>query len=148
MNQLQTWLVEDRIIFTSLIGPLTVDMFPGMDERIIAMLEASSGTNIHIIADISMMTTMPNVIQMAKLKYPSHPKVGIFLTQGRNPIEKFIGGTVGQMFKSNYKFVDDLEHGIRFLCQIDETMPPEAALMNHLNELRNAFIDEARQNQG
>ncbi|MCA9890957.1 MAG: hypothetical protein KC546_21415 [Anaerolineae bacterium] len=143
MNQLQTWLVEDRIIFTSLIGPLTVDMFPGMDERIIAMLEASSGTNIHIIADISMMTTMPNVIQMAKLKYPSHPKVGIFLTQGRNPIEKFIGGTVGQMFKSNYKFINDLEQGIRFLAEYDTTLPSANEMMRRINEIRNQFIKDA-----
>lgn len=140
MNQFYDWLVQDQIIFTSLIGPLTVDMFPKLDQRMIAMLDASTGKNIHILSDISQMTSMPNIIQMSKLKYPAHPKVGFFLTQQRNPIEKFVGSTVGQMLKSKYKFIDNLDQGIHFLCQVDDTLPPKEEIMHRLHEIQDAFI--------
>ena len=141
MQRLHTWLVKDKVIFTSIIGELTVDGLPELDANIIELMDESSESTIHVFSDISMMTSMPNVFQMAKLKYITHPKIGFFVTQSRNALERFIGKSVGQMFNTKYKFVNSLEDGVTFLSQIDETLPPEAEMQAKIQQLRNEFIN-------
>lgn len=140
MKQLRKWLVEDKVIFTCIIGELNVTDFPDLDANIISLLEASPYDHIHILTDISMMTTMPNILQMSKLKYITHPKMGFFITQGRNPIEQFIGQTVGQMLKTKYKFVNTLEEGIEFLSNIDN-LPPVSEMQERVHIIRSEFIN-------
>lgn len=138
MERRLLWLVEDRVIYSSTKGALTVEDFPVLDADIISMMEASTASQVHILTDISEMTTMPNVLQMAKLKYITHPKIGFFVTQSRNPLEQFVGKTVGQMLKTKYKFVNTLEDGVRFLTQIDD-LPPEEELIQRIQDIREEF---------
>ena len=99
-----SWLVEDKVILSSIKGALEVEHFPELDANIIAMMETSTASQVHLLTDIAQMTTMPNIFQMTKLQYITHPKIGFFVTQGRNPVEQFIGQAVGQMLKTKYKF--------------------------------------------
>lgn len=139
MQRKVSWLVKDKVILSSIRGALTVEDFPDLDANIILMMEASTSSQIHVLTDISEMTTMPNAFQMTKLKYITHPKIGFFVTQSRNPIEQFIGKTVGQMLKTKFKFVNTLEDGVRFLTQIDQ-LPSEQEMVQRLEEIRREFI--------
>lgn len=142
MRRLVAWIVKDKVLLSCIEGALTVEDFPDLDAGIISKMESSTASQVHILTDISLMTTMPNVIQMTKLKYISHPKIGFFVTQSRSPIEQFIGKTVGNMLKSKYKFVNDLNEGIHFLSQIDD-LPPQEEMWKRVEEIRNQFVGNA-----
>ena len=140
MKNLATWLVEDKVIFTSLIGDLTIEDFTKLDNDIIPLFKASSSQTIHMLADISLMTSMPGVFAMTKLQYITHPKIGYFITQSRNPVEKFIGSTVGQILKTKYRFIDTLDDGIQFLATLDDSLPSVEEMHARVESLRNEFV--------
>ena len=141
MENLVTWLADNRVIFTSIVGPLRVEDFPALETNVITLFEASTAEQVHVLTDISLMTTMPNVFQMSKLTYITHPKIGYFITQSRNPVEEFIGQAVGQMFKTKYKFVKTLDEGVDFLAQIDPTLPPAEDLQAQVHAIRGELIN-------
>lgn len=143
VQRIATWLVNEKVIFTSMIGALRVEDFPEYDAIIIHMLETSPQSKIHILSDISMMTTMPSVIEMTKLKYVTHPKVDFFVTQSRNRVEHFIGQTVGKVLKTRYKFVHNLDDGIEFLAHIDSTLPSTTVMQEEMHRMRDTFIEQA-----
>ncbi|MGB1288176.1 MAG: hypothetical protein ACPG7F_16685 [Aggregatilineales bacterium] len=142
MKRIAKWLVDEQIIFTSMIGALDVEDFEELDANIISMIESSSSPEVHILSDISMMTTMPNIFQMAKLKYIAHPEVGFFVTQSRHPVERFIGRTVGQIINSRYKFVHDLDQGVLFLTQLYPDLPSVEVLCKRVQIMQNEFMEQ------
>jgi len=139
--------VKEKVILSCIKGALTVEDFPDLDQNIISLMEASTAPQAHILTDISLMTTMPNVFQMTKLKYLTHPKIGFFITQSRNPVEQFIGKTAGQMLKTKYKFVNTLDDGIRFLSQIDSLLPSDGEMQQRLCTIRDEFVNDLDQEQ-
>lgn len=139
MNNFVDWLVKDRIVLTSIIGELHVENFPMVDRSIIHFFEASPWDKVHVISDISMMTSMPNIFQMTKLRYITHPKIGFFVTQSRNPAEEFIGNTVGRVLKTQYKFVRTLDEGIEFLSWVDPNLPPVEDIQARAHMLLESF---------
>lgn len=135
MHNLVTWLVEDKVALTSIIGELGVKDLPELDRQVIALFEKSSSTEIHVVADIERMTAMPSIFQMTKLTYVTHPQMGYFVTQSRNRFEVFIGDTVGKLLKTKYQFVKSLEDGLVFLKNTDENLPPVAEMNGKLEKI-------------
>jgi|GEM_PF-6811603 len=140
MNHLTTWLVKDKVILTCIQGALRKQDLPEVDNRMITLFESSQSNQIHVLSDISMMTTMPGIFDMSKLQYIRHPKIGYFITQSRNPVEEFIGNTVGQMIKSKYQFVKTLDEGIEYLTQIDKNLPSISEMQQQASNLLEDFV--------
>ncbi|MEM9953698.1 MAG: hypothetical protein AAF846_18965 [Chloroflexota bacterium] len=142
MNNLATWLVKDRIVLTSIIGDLTIHDFEKLDKEVIALFEESPYDDVHVLADISYMKSMPSIFEMAKLKHITHPQIGFFVTQSRNSVEEFIGSTVGKILKTKYKFVHTLDEGIIYLSQIDDTLPSVEEMTQQAYALRDSFAEK------
>lgn len=141
MERITTWLVQDKVIFTCVRGEFQVEDFPEYDQDVIELFEQLPYEQVHVLVDISRMTTMPNVVEMTQLKFINHPKMGFFVTQGQNRLIQFVSQTVSKLLSINYQLVNNLDDGLAFLTQIEPSLPSVIEMQNDIQAIHNDFVE-------
>lgn len=119
-----TWLIEGKLVLLKSWGTMSVAEMEMMDSRICEMLDSSKEQLVHAIHDHTLIDHLPSPKNMMKLKVGSHARVGwLFIVGIDNKLMKFFASVTGQAFHIRLRFMDTVEEALKFLQDIDSTLP-------------------------
>ncbi|MCA9891013.1 MAG: hypothetical protein KC546_21695 [Anaerolineae bacterium] len=132
MDNSVEWVIEDRLIRTITSGSQTVEVMIDTSATIVSMLESSSAETIHIICDLSDITTMPlDLLHMKQaLEWTHHPKVGWIVSYGtRNSAITYVTSVLGRLLNVKYQHQPSYPQAISFLMKKDGSIGNFAKLV-------------------
>ncbi len=118
-----SWLVDKRVIFSQTSGFLIGDDFTALNA---AMEEyARMGENlIHIISDSTEVTGMDlGLRDLQKIRFPDLPNMGWAISISPRQMERFFASVLMQLTNKRGRQFATLEEALRFLQEIDDTLP-------------------------
>jgi len=119
-----SWLVEKRVIFSQTSGYLTTDDL--ITHNSVMEEYARVGENlVHIISDSTDVTGMNvGLRDLQKIRFPALPNLGWAISISPKPMERFFASVMMQLTNKRGRQFATLEEALRFLQEIDETLPP------------------------
>ena len=124
------WYMEKRIIYSRFIDAITISTI-SQGSDIIATMVAEGDAPVHVILDAQELVSVPpNIRQLSQAsdKVFSHDAVGVIIMIVKNPIQRFLGNLVLQLFGKTGKIVKTHEEGLATLQRLDillTDLPPE-----------------------
>ncbi len=117
------WIVENRVIYTQVVGKLTSQEALEMSEAHARFLDAGTAP-VHLVADAKELDSIPiNMRQNAQMgQYPRHPSLGWVIIAGGNSFVNFMIATLGQVFHMHYAKRDSLADALSFLATQDASL--------------------------
>jgi len=121
------WHTEDRIIYVTNVGDLSVADFRSVDAEIIALMDSAqvaTSQKIHVLVDCIELQRLPNITELdggSILSYLRKPQCGttVIVDPGRNIFLKLLSRFLVNMSRSNVQFCDTVDEGIMLLQQQD-----------------------------
>lgn len=124
MNYQITWYVEGRVVLSQHLHTATPADVAQMDVEYLALLEQADVPLVHFIFDMSQQDSVPDLKTMANMQFTKHPRMGWSIVVGTlNPITRFLVSTVAQINKARFRSFTTLEEALRFLQDIDASLP-------------------------
>lgn len=114
------WLIENQVCKVVLPQEVTQDILEAYDQLLINVLDQAAN-KIHMVADLRIIKTMPNLNQARKMRHPRHPHMGRVLMVGLNlnPIARFMASLVAQAAGVAYKAFDTYEEVFAYLEKME-----------------------------
>jgi hypothetical protein len=112
-------LIDHELTYSRMIGKVTeaellACNISGWDE-----LQLSAGL-IHNIVDCTDLIELPGLRALSQQKMGNHPNMGWMIAVGiRNPLYRFFGTTIGQIFRTRNRFLNTLNEAGTFLQQVE-----------------------------
>jgi hypothetical protein len=119
-----SWIVEDRVMLTRLIGHLTIEDMAANSQRGTIMIE-SGVAPVYSLVDASLIEHFPLKLNEMKglTEQGSSDKLGWIIIYGiPNRILAFLATTFVQVIGKNYKVVNTLEDALEFVRNIEGNM--------------------------
>jgi hypothetical protein len=125
MPQQVEWLVDQRILFSTLWGELTLEDIMTNSNVGIGMSEAVSHDHlIHTILEGRGIIKMPSLRDQLTMKVKRASNTGwIIIILNPNRLYKFMGSTVMQLTGSHYRLLESWEEAVNLLTSVDTTLP-------------------------
>ena len=116
------WVIDNGIIKTRIAANLTPDRREAKDRLLNQLLQESEKQNTHIILDCSDL----NFPTFHNWRWIRNTGLGWLVMFGvDNPITKFAMSLGLQALGVRSHFVDDYESAVKFLQEVDITLPKE-----------------------
>lgn len=123
-NQIQ-WYLENRVLYNKLSGNVAIDSI-AKGSHVIQDMIAELENTVDIIFDASAVTVSPTHIgQLTSVTESlfASEKIGNVLVISNNPIQRFVGNVILQVFRKQSKVVASLEEAIKTLMQLNPSLP-------------------------
>ena len=123
MSFLVDWFVEQRVIQVELQGNVTLAQIEDIIEHIDRHVEQGVAP-IHIIMDMTHVTTHPSMIQIKKVSggRKPDPRMGWTLVVGANLISRLINNALLQINNVRYRNFASYDDALAFLQEVDDTL--------------------------
>jgi len=120
------WLVEGQVIYTELVGDLTLEDIQAGSQGVIDLLEASNLDTVHLVGDQSKMGDIPVSLKLFNdaAEFMRHDKMGWFMMYpSENKFAKFIASMISSLTKVQHRQCVSLEECLTTLKRMDDTLP-------------------------
>lgn len=118
------WQEPNRVIHHIVTGNFTVEEASRANEELCALLDASTETVVHIIADITELTHFPTQLGQVRSvgSYLSHSKMGwLILVGSMGPLLNFVISVMTQVARIQYRRADDLDGALAALTKLEKS---------------------------
>lgn len=137
MPVINRWLVPGKVIYTDLIGDLTLESLKAGSDSIISMYNESEFDRIHIVSNQAEMGNIPVSLKLFNEATPfvRDKRLGWFVMfpEG-NQFAKFMATMVTSLAKIDYRHANSLEESLNLLKRMDQTLPPVEDMMATITE--------------
>lgn len=116
-----SWLIENRVLLTRMIGSITVEDMTISAERGTAMIAAGIDP-VYSLVDMTELTGFPVKLSelSAVFKQPSDEKLGWIIIYGiPNRFVNFLATTFAQLSGKHYKVVDTQAEALRLVDHLE-----------------------------
>jgi hypothetical protein len=118
------WLAAEKVVFQVVSGNFTVAELVASDADLVACLDQSTAPLVHMLVDLSGLSSVPLVGAFKDIPSLKHPRMGWYICFGiSNKMLQSILYLVGQVFKVRYRFFNTPEEALDFLQKVDSTLP-------------------------
>jgi hypothetical protein len=117
-----SWLLSDRIIYTSESAPLSEDDIMSFNQEILSYLEKAAVPCVHLVMNTEHVATMPPLTVMTRrFSFPRHPKLDwvVAISKQVNPAARVIAVAASQMRRRRYCEVESIEEALATLRRVD-----------------------------
>ena len=116
MNIDLEWIIENRVCLMVTPKAVTAMDLQKLDHDLSQWLDEAS-EQLHLIADLRRLNTIPPIKSLIALNYVHHPRLGQMLTVGitNNPLARFIITSGTQIMRLNYKDFNTTEEALAYL---------------------------------
>jgi hypothetical protein len=125
------WFIPGRVVFGDFEGRVTLDELAEVDEKVNNYV-AEGDPLVHYIVEGLKITYLPNNIpKLAKtITYIHNKDLGwiIYITQ--NKLMRFLASTVSQLAQARFRTFENLEEGIQFLLETDQSLNRDDIRLN------------------
>lgn len=121
------WYLEGRIIMARLWDDTTTGDFDRAGETIAQFVDAGDEPFVHCIIDMRDINKAPTrlaVVQAAMKPMLSHPELGWSLPLIDDETQRYLCSMLAQIYKVRWREMPTPEAAIRFLIEVDLTLPP------------------------
>lgn len=118
-----SWLVEKRVLYTRLYGYITAEELRSQ-KAVIETFIAESEHLLHMINDATETTgTDMGLRDLQNMPYASATNLGWAIYINPNKLHRFFASVVTQLSGKRGREYATLDEGLRFLQDIDDTLP-------------------------
>lgn len=120
-----TWLVEKRVIHVKLENEVTIDEAERINQQLLEFFDAGAPPLVHMICDTSRMSRFPTnlgLLNDVSSTYMKHRLLGWVIVIGSNPMARFIGSIITQVFRVRFRMVPSFPAAVDFLAEVDSTV--------------------------
>lgn len=122
-----SWLVEKRVLYTRMYGYITAEELRSQ-KTVVEDFIAQSEHLLHMINDATDTTgTDMGLRDLQNMQYASAANLGWAIYVNPNKLHRFFASVVTQLSGKRGREYATLSEGLRFLQDIDDTLPPLAA---------------------
>lgn len=116
-------IASDKIILVCVYGSITLPDVDQASQQIQAFLDEAHETT-HLLAQVENLTDFPSSVQevASVLGERAHPHLGWIIACGLNSTLVFMLSILAQRTGTKFRLFNQLEHGILFLKEMDETL--------------------------
>lgn len=122
MSYSVSWLVEKRVIHLRLENEVTVEDAENINHHLLEYFDAGQPPLVHLIVDTTRLAHFPtnlNVLNKVSSTYMNHPLLGWIVVIGTNPMARFIGSMITQLFRVRFRMVTSFEAAVVYLAEVD-----------------------------
>lgn len=123
------WLLSDHILYATLAGSITDDLFLELDTTLVKFIESSSAPQVHVFFDNREMRSIPTIKVYRQLQFTQHPRLGWGVSFGDNDLTRFFISAFVQMNQIYFHMTDTLRDCLDFLNHMDYKLAEEYDLM-------------------
>ncbi len=119
------WLVDKRVILTTINGEIDLDLVDNVTRTIAQFFDEGQLPLVHLIIDaLDVSRFSANLLNTTKLtdRYMKHPLFGWGIAITANPMIKFIGAIATGVTKTRYRTFGSREEAFTFLAEMDNTV--------------------------
>ncbi|MEP6984246.1 MAG: hypothetical protein ABI970_01510 [Chloroflexota bacterium] len=118
-----SWLVDKRVLYTRMYGFVTgADL--DIQKKEMELYIQQSEQLLHMITDATDMTgTNMGLRDLQKMQFASAANLGWAIYVSPNKMNRFFASVVTQLMKKRGREYATLEEGLRFLQDMDDTLP-------------------------
>lgn len=122
------WLVPDYILYACYAGELTADDIAYQYAEGLRMSESVDTPLVHLIADVSEVTSFPKSIQAYKGAYGEKARnAGWVLLVGENKIARLISTVISNLMQLRFSYVNTIDEALQFIAQRDSAIQLDEA---------------------
>jgi hypothetical protein len=119
-----SWLVEKRVIYTRMYGFVSGEELKTQNEEMVAFIEQSEQL-LHTISDATDTTgTDMGLRDLQQTQFTNVDNLGWAVYISPSKMNRFFASVITQLSKKRGRQFATLEEGLRFLQEMDETLPP------------------------
>ena len=122
-----SWYIEDRIIYSSYSGNVTIDDVRKGTQAVKKL--AYEGTPlVHNIADMLEIDTFPKNIRQIRsvIEQLDNNILGWTLIINHNKLLRFIVSSISQLAKARFRIFESGDEALDFLYRMDTSLPKQA----------------------
>lgn len=118
------WLVEGHLVLVKAWGAWDVAQLHAFDEHSYAILETVTRPMVHVVFEMSEITSLPSLTTMRDFRSRQHPKAGWSLYVGiPNTVLRFALSATAQISKNRARFLKTVPEALEFIEDVDSTLP-------------------------
>jgi len=117
-----SWIVEQRLLRVEMEGTIDMDQLSTMQKEMFRYLDEGQAP-VHVLADITNVTSYPSVFNLAKAASVRYEKAGWALIVGSNATVQFVASTLMNLLGVRFRLVSTVDEAQAFLRKQDETIP-------------------------
>ena len=119
-----SWLVEKRVVYTRMYGFVSGEELKTQNEEMVAFIEQSEQL-LHTINDATDTTgTDMGLRDLQQTQFTNVDNLGWAIYISPSKMNRFFASVITQLSKKRGRQFATLEEGLRFLQEMDETLPP------------------------
>ena len=121
-----SWLVPGKVVYSRVIGKITLEELSNVSEMTIKMFEESDSPLIHLIIDESELDKLPVSIKSFSEASTllKHPQMGWMIMYGTDDrMAKFMSTIITGIAKVRHRRFRTFEECLAFLKTVDSTLP-------------------------
>jgi hypothetical protein len=126
MGSRVTWLIEGRVIETALSGTLTIEELQEYCTLLSQHLDTGVAPLIHVICDATQLEKFPLSLDVMNNTFKDtmrHPRIGWSIVITSNRAISFFSSMIIQIAKARFRIFKTREEGLKFLSEMDSTLP-------------------------
>lgn len=119
------WLVEHRIILTTLSGLVRGADVPAFDQLINSHLDESPAKMVHYIGNVSALEKGPSFSEVRSFTFMKHPRFGwgIQVNAKGYLIARMITTLLTRLNNTPFREFTTMDEALNFLQSVDESLP-------------------------
>jgi len=119
-----SWLVEKRVVYTRMYGFVSGEELKTQNREMVAFIEQSEQL-LHTINDATDTTgTDMGLRDLQQTQFTNVDNLGWAIYISPSKMNRFFASVITQLSKKRGRQFATLEEGLRFLQEMDETLPP------------------------
>lgn len=119
-----SWLVDKRVIYAQLYGYVTTDELSAYYQSLIDLAQDSE-LLLHTLTDSTGMTGMKmSFRELQNMGFDGIHNLGWAVLISPNKINRFFASVITQLSHKRGRQFATIEEGLRFLQEIDDSLPP------------------------
>ena len=119
-----SWLVEKRVVYTNMYGYVTGEDLEAQNKEMESYIHESEQL-LHMINDSTNTTgTDMGLRDLQKTQFPSVANLGWAIYVSPSKMNRFFATVITQLMGKRGREFATIEEALRFLQDIDDTLPP------------------------
>ena len=137
MPVISRWLVPGKVIYTDLVGDLTLEDLKAGSDGVISLYDESEFDQIHVIANQAKLGNIPVSLKLFNEATPfvRDKRLGWFIMYPEGTqFAKFMASMVTSLAKIDYRPTDSLENALSLIKRMDDSLPDVDEMMTVISE--------------
>ena len=127
------WYIPDTVPYVKLTGNVTEKDITIRDRTLSRVLDEAQSDKIYLMLDFSGLMSLPSITDMVKLRWAKHPKLDKIIVIGSREPFTLTASIVGQLFRKEVVFVDNIYQTHYYLMSISQQVTDEISVSSAFN---------------